>query len=249
MSALTDIPLRNTRVPNASVERLHVIDLARGGALLCMIVFHVVRDLEVFALVPAGTTLSGGWAIFARAIAGSFLFLSGVSLVLAHRHGFRASAWLRRLTIITGAALLVTLATYAVFPSRFVYFGILHAIAACSIFGVPALFAPAWATGLAAAAILSVSLTVGRSLFETPWLAWTGLSQAVPPALDYIPLFPWFAVFLAGITIAKTARLPELALSTGLARSLVWSGQNSLVIYLTHQPVLIAIVWAIAQIG
>ncbi len=40
---------------------------------------------ELFGHLPPGTVaMPGGWAIFARLVAGSFLFLAGVSLVLAH---------------------------------------------------------------------------------------------------------------------------------------------------------------------
>lgn len=57
-----------------------MLDVLRSFALLGMIVFHFTRDLEMFGYLAQGTTLSGGWALFARSIAGSFLLLAGVSL-------------------------------------------------------------------------------------------------------------------------------------------------------------------------
>ncbi len=117
-------------VPDVQV-RLLWLDFSRAVALLAMLVFHFARDLEIFGFLPPGTTAAGGWAIFARLIAGSFIFLSGVSLVVAHSAGFQPKNWARRLAIISGAALLVTIATYAIFPDRYIYFGILHCIAAC----------------------------------------------------------------------------------------------------------------------
>jgi uncharacterized membrane protein len=65
-----------------------------------MIVFHAVKDMELFGVIAAGTTVTGGWAVFARCIAAGFLFLSGSSLVLAHARGFRAQAWARRVAMI-----------------------------------------------------------------------------------------------------------------------------------------------------
>ncbi len=153
-------------------NRLLFLDVARTIALFGMIVFHFFRNFEVFGMIAQGTTLNGGWAIFARAIAGSFLFLSGVSLVLAHARGFRGKAWLRRVVLISGAACLVTLATYAAFPSQFVFFGILHALAMASLLGVPFLFAPVWVSLIGAASILIASATVGRAVFTSPWMAW-----------------------------------------------------------------------------
>ena len=65
-------------------DRLVAVDLARTVALCGMVVFHFTFDLELFGHLPQGTTVTGGWAVFSRVVAGSFLFLSGVSLILAH---------------------------------------------------------------------------------------------------------------------------------------------------------------------
>lgn len=113
-----------------------MLDVLRSFALLGMIVFHFARDLEMFGYLAQGTTLSGGWALFARSIAGSFLLLAGVSLSLAHGSGIRWVPFCRRLAIVSSAALAITLATYAAVPERFIYFGILHVIAVSSLFGL-----------------------------------------------------------------------------------------------------------------
>jgi len=229
------------------VGRLCLPDIARSAALFLMIVFHFVKDMELFGLVAPGTTLSGGWAVFARGIAASFLFLSGVSLVLAHAGGFRGRAWLRRFLVIAGAACLVSLVTYAVFPSRFIFFGILHAIAAASLLALPFLFMPAWVSMLAAAGMLSVSVVFGRDLFSSPWLSWTGLGQNVPSSLDFIPLAPWLSPFLLGIAFARTVDLRRLEPSWTRwfpVHAAAWPGRHSLAVYLVHQPILIALLWA-----
>lgn len=232
--------------------RLCHLDVARSLALLLMIVFHLVRDMELFGLVAPGTTSNGGRAAFARSIAASFLFLSGVSLVLAHAGGFRRRAWLRRLLLIAGAACLVSLVTYAVFPSRFIYFGILHAIAAASLLAVPFLFMPAWVSGVAALAVLSADALLGRSVFSASWLAWTGLGWNVPATLDFIPLVPWFAPFLLGMALARAVDLRRLEPAWPLrypVHAVAWPGRHSLAVYLLHQPVLLALVWTAARVA
>jgi len=83
--------------------RIELIDLARGAALAAMAVYHFTWDMEFFSYVQAGTTAVGGWKIFARCIASSFLFLVGVSLFLAHRDGVRWPGFWRRLAMV-GAA-------------------------------------------------------------------------------------------------------------------------------------------------
>lgn len=227
-------------------NRLLLLDIARTVALSGMIVFHLVRDLEAFGMVAQGTTLTGGWAIFARCIAGSFLFLSGVSLVQAHSHGFEAKAWARRVIVIAGAACLVTLATYVAFPSSYVFFGILHAIAVASILGVPFLVAAPWVAIIGAAAILFAFVTTAHSVFSSPWMAWTGLSINLPASMDFIPLVPWLAPFLMGMALARTVppqRFEPTWPRWVPARALAWPGRNSLAVYLLHQPILVAMVW------
>ena len=73
--------------PPAAKGRIEVIDLARAVALVAMVVFHFTWDLEHFYYVEPGLTEVGGWWIFARCIASSFLFLVGFSLVLANGRG------------------------------------------------------------------------------------------------------------------------------------------------------------------
>ena len=63
-------------MPQSFGGRILAIDLARTTAILMMVTFHFTYDLEMFGFIPSGTTTHGGWAIFARATAGSFLFRS-----------------------------------------------------------------------------------------------------------------------------------------------------------------------------
>ena len=228
--------------------RVGWIDLARVAALAGMVVFHTARDLEIFALVPAGLTMTGGWALFARIVAGSFLFLSGVSLVLAHGTGLRPGAWLRRMLRIVVAAALVSLATYAFDPRHFVYFGILQSIAAASVIGLAVLRLPAWGLALGGAAVWALHLTLGRAVFDSVWLAWTGLSRTVRPSLDFLPLVPWLAPFLFGMALARAVDVRALP-ALPLPAALTWISRHSLLVYLLHQPVLLGLIWAATRFG
>ncbi|MCC1494518.1 heparan-alpha-glucosaminide N-acetyltransferase [Cognatishimia sp. F0-27] len=226
--------------------RLLWLDLGRTLALLAMIVFHATRDLELFGLVPSGYTMTGGWPLFARLIAGSFLFLSGVSLIVAHGAGLRPKPWAKRFAVVVLAASAVSAATYAAFPARFVYFGILHAIAACSLIGVLLLRVPGWGLAILATAVLLSEGLLGGQVFATPWLAWTGLSAVTRPSLDLVPLVPWLAAFLGGMAFARlvpVARLDPAALSGRWVSWVAWPGQHSLAVYLGHQPVLLTLIW------
>ncbi|WP_223426987.1 heparan-alpha-glucosaminide N-acetyltransferase [Tateyamaria pelophila] len=243
MTCLAD---HNTHVSSEGANRLLWLDASRTLALLAMVVFHFSRDLEIFGILPSGFTMTGGWAVFARVIAGAFLFLSGVSLIVAHGAGLRFHAWAKRLAMLVLAALLVSVGTYVAFPESYVYFGILHVIAACSLIGVLIITAPTWALIVSACLVLVADAYLGRQVFVSPWLAWTGLGSTVRPSLDFLPLVPWLAPFLMGMAFAKLVPMRGVfgtMQTTWLANAMTWPGRHSLAVYLCHQPVLLATIW------
>ncbi|WP_050927631.1 heparan-alpha-glucosaminide N-acetyltransferase [Aestuariivita boseongensis] len=235
----------------AEKPRLVWLDGARSFALLAMIVFHTARDMEIFGYLEPGTTLHGGWAIFARLIAGSFLFLSGISLIVAHGQHFRLRSWLKRLSLIVAAAALVSAVTAVVFPERFVYFGILHVIAVSNVIGVILLRLPAMGLASLAAFVLVVSSLPNSHLFSTAWLSWTGLSASVRPSLDFLPLFPWLAPLLVGMAVSKCLTFKsafQISQNERLSYLITWPGRHSLSIYLVHQPILIGSIWLVSKV-
>lgn len=243
--------------PRGAATRVPAIDVARTVALLAMAVFHLGRDLEIVGLWPPGATFTPAWTWFARAIAGSFVGLAGVSLWLAHGHGLRGRAFLRRLGVLVAAAAGVSLATYLTFPDAWVRFGILHSIAVSSVIGLAALRLPWPAIAAAGVAIVWIGATAEiGALSGARWL-WVGLSDRVPPMMDWEPIFPWTGPFLLGLAAAKAAdraglwaRLrrtpPDPAGARPWTGWLSWPGRHSLAIYLIHQPVLfgVALTWA-----
>ena len=72
--------------------------------------------------------------------------------------------------------------------------------------------------------------------------------------VDFEPLFPWVGPFLLGLASAKWASarglLHRLALTDKpVLRRLAWPGQHSLVVYLVHQPILIALIWVASYLS
>lgn len=235
--------------------RLPAIDRLRGLALLAMAVYHFTWDLEYFGYVEPGTAGTGGWRLFARLIAGSFLFLAGLSLVLGHGDGVRARSFLVRLAKIAAAAALVTVGTWFAFRETFIFFGILHAIAAASVIGLLFLRLPAALTFAAAAAAAVAPLYLRAPLFDHPALWWVGLSTQIPRSNDYVPLLPWLAPFLAGIGAGRllvASTIPARLAATKETVTARWktllaaAGRHSLAIYLIHQPVLIALLYGVS---
>jgi len=235
-------------------SRIEAIDVARGVALVAMAIYHFGWDLEFFGYMAPGTTAVGGWKLFARCIASSFLFLVGVGLFLGHADGIRWRGYWRRLAMVAGAALAITVATYFAMPNGFIFFGILHQIALASVLGLAFLRLPAIVTLVVAAAVIAAPHFLTSSFFDDPWWWWTGLSETRLRSNDYVPVFPWFAAVLIGIAAAKIGRASGFLAWLGektpprWTQPLAFGGRHSLAFYLIHQPMLIACVWLFSQV-
>ena len=233
--------------------RIVALDLARSAALVAMASYHFTYDLAIFGLIPPEVPVTGGFAVYARTIAASFLFLAGVSLWLAHGRGVRWDKVGRRVLMVGGAAAAITGATWVAMPDRFIFFGILHAITFGSLAGLLFVRWPGVAA-VGAVAVLALWWGVALPLFDQPLLLWVGLGTVFPFTVDYVPVFPWFAAVLAGISCAGLAGRMGLWARLArwhagpVARALAWPGRHSLAVYLLHQPVLIGLVWAYAQV-
>ena len=245
----------NGTVPPATAERrgrIWAIDALRGFALIAMATYHFSWDLEYFGYLEPGTVGTGGFKIYARLIAGSFLFLAGISLVLGHYPVFKARAFAIRFAKIAVAAVVITIATWFAFPDSFIFFGILHSIAAASLIGLLFLRLPAILTLAVAAAAFAAPFYLRSTIFDMPALWWVGLSETLPRSNDYVPLLPWLAPFLAGIAAARVALSFgwfEKLRTDGSARwkaALTAAGRHSLIIYLLHQPLLFGLVYLFA---
>lgn len=226
-----------------SPQRLAALDAARGAALAAMILYHAAWDLSFLGLIATDVAAEPGWRLFAQAIAASFLLIAGISLSLATRAGAGLPRMLRRVGIIAAAAAAVSAATYAFLPGQGVYFGILHCIALSSLVGIALRRAPvALLLALAAVALALPSVAAGPA-FDSPAWYWLGLSTAVPPAPDYVPLLPWLAALLAGMAAGRALPAPQPAAAAPgrLMRLLAAAGRHSLPIYLLHQPVLLGL--------
>ncbi|WP_409564238.1 DUF1624 domain-containing protein [Methylobacterium sp. J-068] len=229
--------------------RFDAIDAARGAALVAMAIYHATWDLGALRLTPENYALTPLGRVAAHGIAGSFLLLVGIGLVLMNGTRFAARRFALRFARIAGGALLVTGATLVTDPSSYIFFGILHCIALASVLALPFVRGlPAWAALLGAGVVLAGPHLVAADALDAPVLAFLGLGQGTPQTNDYVPLFPWFGLILAGIALARYG-LPAFARTTlgawraggRIGRGLTFAGRHSLAVYLVHQPVLMAL--------
>lgn len=229
-------------------QRIATIDIIRGIAISGVVLFHVVWDLE-FAGFIDGVAGHPAWLMFGRSLAGTFMVLVGVSLVLAHRGHVRWGSFSRRLGTIVLAAAAITVVTRLAFPTSFVYFGILHAIAVATLVGALFLRTTASVCLAAGSLVLALPLVLESPTFDSRWLAWIGFAAQPPPSNDFVPVFPWVGLTLLGMAGMKwlsawltKAGLVQSPRSGRLARGFAWMGKKSLLVYLIHQPILLAII-------
>jgi uncharacterized membrane protein len=249
-----------------SAARLPLIDAARALAVVAMVVYHFSWDLRYFGFIATDVAVDPAWRLFARAIAGSFIFIAGVSLVLATRNGLNVHRFLKRLGVVVAAAAAITLVTWFVFPDAFIFFGILHHIAVASVIGLAFVYAPLPIVIAAAILCFFIPTLLAGPAFDHPALVWLGLSTYFPRTNDFVPVFPWLGVTLAGIAAARLS-LPWLtggipgggrpaASASGegdaAARAkagFLGLGRHSLAIYLLHQPILFGLVYLAAEVA
>ena len=234
------------------MNRFWEVDFPRGVAASMMVLYHFVFDLNYFGISNFDIH-EGFWFYFAHLTAFLFVLLVGISVVLSHEWMVllgQEKAFLPRL-LKRGVWLLclaagITLVTYVAVGSGFIVFGALHLIGVSLLLVYPFLRLGA-ANAFIGLLVILMGLYLQNQSVGYPWLLWLGLSPIGFYSLDYLPLFPWFGVVLLGIAVGdlfyrgykRRISLPELS-SSYAVKPLALMGENSLIIYLIHQPILIA---------
>jgi uncharacterized membrane protein len=231
------------------------IDLVRGIAILMMVVFHTVFDINYFGIFPV-VMGSGFWKYFGLLIASLFLLVVGVSFSVSYaRTLVNTSGWqIYRKYLYRGAGifafgLLVTLGTWLYLGEGFIVFGILHLI------GISIILAPFfYRFGKFNLLLGIICIIIGLAVGNIPgpvWLLPFGIHPATFWSVDYTPLLPWFGMVLIGIGAGSVIypggtrifSLPQFPPRGSAA--LIFSGKHSLLLYLVHQPVIILILFFI----
>ena len=223
---------------DTSNYRYHFIDQIRGFAVFLMIIFHFSYDLQMFNFVEIDFVQDTFWWIFPRVIVFLFLLSMGLSFPIVHSPKIRWSVLKKRVLLISLFALSISLVTYFLFPTRWIYFGTLHCITLCSIITLPFLKYPK------VSLIIALALLIPSIFFKLN-LPWVLLKHK---SMDYISPFPWMGVVLLGFS-ANFYNFHKLNMFDNIfSRLLERLGKHSLLIYIIHQPILYSIVFLIHKI-
>lgn len=217
--------------------RIDEIDFFRGIAVILMVIFHIVFDLNFYLGLPVSFS-SGFWFYEGKTSALMFIFLAGISVNLSK------NALLRGIKIFS-LGMLITFITYLIDKSMYVKFGILHFIGLSYLFSY--FFKKKDVPFLVATAFLSILIGIYfNSIFVGyKFLFPLGLIYKDFSSLDYYPVFPYLGVFLFGVVFYKTFYAEgKRFLNKNTKQNIInFIGKKSLVIYLIHQPVIIGILF------
>ena len=233
----------------STVSRFPEIDAARGIAILMMVIFHTIFDLNFFGIAPIDVS-TGFWFIFARATASLFLIIVGISLVVSHARAAEhirglplTMKYLKRGAGIFALGLLATLATWLYLREGFIIFGILHLIGISVMLSV--LFFRFGRYNIVLGLLCIAGGFFIGSVQGPLWLLPLGVMPVSFYSVDYTPLIPWFGAVLIGMGAGeylysggiRRFTLPRMPARIIIPLSVL--GQYSLIIYLVHQPVII----------
>ncbi len=220
--------------------RYTFIDALRGFALINMILYHALWDVNyIFGVKIAWYTSNIGYA-WQQMICCTFIFVSGLCFPLG-KHKLKRGL----ITLICSA--IISIVTAVFMPQNTILFGVLSLIGSSIIITIPLkkLFNKVNCyIGFVAFLVLFVILKSFREyprwLYANLFTAYLGFAPSDFTSADYFPLIPWIFLFVAGYfahSIFKKHNLMPLLTKTK-CKPLEWFGRHSLVVYMLHQPVI-----------
>lgn len=245
-------------------QRFWDVDLVRGVAMIMVALYHLIYDLDNLAGYGIEST-SGFWGVFADTSAFMFVFLVGLSVTLSYSKsgiaeesdGSLFGKYFRRGLKIFAYGMLITLVFLAL-NFGVIIIGILQLIGLSVILAYPFLRFRIVNLFLGLA-VIALGVYIQAKSFVVGGAAGILLAPlgVIPENLfmpDYRPLLPWFGVVLLGVFFGNVVYLvwrrkrPATAMPA-YATPLAFLGRHTLFIYLVHQPIIIATLWALGIIS
>ena len=248
-------------------DRAWELDFLRGIALIMMLFMHMSWDVRFEFGVDTFSYLNKGWfwSFIHPVIVVLFVSVSGICCTFSRNN-------IKRGLKLLAATVGMYLATFIIYKVTgiecLILFNVL-AVLTCGIFLYALILFIEKKTqanpnvinvimGLAGLYIVIVGCDIhymdnaSDSLVFLP----VGFDIAdAPPMADYMPLFPWLGVFLIGCVIGRLCYKDKKTLFAGkgkiisaVARPVEFIGRHSLIIYLTHQPVIYALLYVIFMV-
>jgi uncharacterized membrane protein len=241
-------------------SRFDRLDALRGVAIVWMTLYHFCFDLNHFGWITQNFYHDPFWTWQRSFIVSLFLLCAGAGQAVALHQGQTWGRFGKRWAQVALCALLVSAGSYLMYPKTFIYFGVLHGIAAMLIIVRLTAHWGAWLWPLGLLAIASkfmaiyvISATPSLQFLNEKGFNVLGWISKLPVTEDYVPIFPWLGLMWWGVAAMQWLLKHRSETLTGrLAPSLrwlAWLGTWSLTWYMLHQPVMIGIMTVLKKLG
>jgi uncharacterized membrane protein len=224
-------------------KRIWELDFLRAVAIVLMVIFHFVYDLNEFVGLDINY-MSGFWYWEGKISALLFMFVAGISSGLSKntvRRGFK----------VFGFGMVITLATFIFLREEYVRFGILHFLGFCMIIFPLLYWMKNWMLILVAGLLAFAYIPVQDAIVNTSLLIPIGIMYKGFVSMDYYPLIPYLPVFIIGVLVYKLYYTNKRSLFNFTIENKYIStlSKNSLMIYLLHQPIILAIIFTMKYVS
>lgn len=225
-------------------RRYELLDTLRGAAVVAMVIYHTLYDIDVFGGNLGELFASTGMKLFHAYIIGSFFLLCGIGCTLSHHN-------IRRGVKIVLIAYAITLVTWFLGEAFTIWFGVLHCLGfSCILYGLSARLwekLPISVSALIFAALFLLCFFTLPQLTTLPYLYAFGFVERTFSSADYFPLLPWTFLVFFGACLGRWLKRanPAPPIFSWHVSFLSLIGRRALLIYVLHQPVVFALVWAI----
>ena len=235
-------------------KRYYLLDSVRGFSVISMVLYHAMYDIVAIFGFDVSWYFKTPGHIWQQSICWVFIFISGVCWGMG-------KAPLKRGILFSLCGLVLTAATLIFMPSQLIIMGILSFMGAAYIVMIPfdklvKKNAHIWLVITVLLFFITKNINSGYLGFENIILGrvWQGLYQipagfilGLPNAgfysSDYFALMPWFFLFAAGhlfwICFGEKIKKSDIIYHDIPILGMV--GRKSLLIYMLHQPVIMAV--------
>ena len=227
-------------------KRYLELDFIRGTAIVLMVIFHLSFDLNYYHLIEINIYHGEFWKYFRDLIIFLFMISVGISLYIVNEKHLNVSKSLMRLFKLFVVALLISVVSYLIYPTSWIYFGIIHLIFVSSVLALAFVRLPQIALGLGLV-IIGAYLCCDINMdwlydLSAKWLSLPPVTQ------DIGHLFPWVGVVYLGIYVGYRKWFDWGMESNGVTERVAFLGRHALIIYLIHQPLMMGALYILGHL-
>lgn len=235
-------------------KRLYFLDALRGFSVISMVLYHAMYDAVAIYGADIGWYFDTPGYIWQQSICWSFIIISGACWGMGKKP-------LKRGVIVSLCGIVITLATWIFMPSQLILMGVLSFIGAAMLLMIPLSKIAdknfgVWFAVCAVLFFLTRNINIGylgfeklllaalpKELYDMPLGFVFGFPSPGFYSSDYFSLMPWFFLFAAGhfgwqLVKGKAAKSKLFYKDISLLGAV---GRKSLMIYMLHQPVTVAV--------